>query len=130
MKVRDFDTKTDYVDVAAWWKKQDWPAMPLDILSPKGFISEKNDVKLAATWIYRFSKSMYLMEWTVGNPDISFEDREEGIRMVTNKACDWAKLDGAKHVLTMTKHNRLIDKFKNYGFNVSDTEMTHLIRSL
>lgn len=130
MKVRDFNKEIDYKDVAFWWKKQDWPVLPLQALSSKGFVSEKDGVKLAATWIFTLDCSIYLMEWTVGNPDVNFNDREEGIRMVTNKACDWAKMNGAKQVLTMTKHDRLIDKLKNYGFQVSDTGMTHLIRSL
>jgi len=130
MLVRKFDHH-DYADVATWWVKQKWDVIPQDLLGVNGYIVEKDNQKLAATWIYRLQDSPWaLMEWTVGNPDVNWDDRAQAIKMVTDEACKWAKNDGAKLVFTMTKSERFIEKLQEQGFTKSDSEMTHLIRSL
>lgn len=130
MKSRSFNVEQDYDTVAAWWTKQGWPALPKTILQCKGFIVEKDNTALAATWIFATGCPVYIMEWTVGNPDVSWEVRDPAIKMVTDSACDWAKKDGASQVFTMTKHDRLIGKLEEYGFMKTDSGMTHLVRSL
>ena len=130
MKVRLFDPEKDYEEVASWWSKQEWPVLPLQMLSPMGFIAEKDGQKLAATWMYSTNSPTYIMEWTVGNPDANYEDRNDGLKHVTEEACHWAKTDGAMQVFTMTKHKRFIDKLSSYGFQKTEDEMTHLVRRL
>lgn len=129
MLVNKFNPE-DYNEISSWWTKQDWPAIPLQMLSDSGFIVEEDGVKIAATWIFKTNSPIYLMEWTVANPDISWDKRSEGLELITNEACKWAKKNGAASVFTMTKHERFIDKLKDYGFQVTDSGMTHLIRSL
>lgn len=130
MKVRQFDNKKDYQDVCKWWIAQGWPALPESILTTSGFIVEHEGQKLAATWIFKTNCPIYIMEWTVGNPECKWEDRSEAIQMVTNAACQWAKEDGAKQVFTMTKVERFINKLEENGFMKTDSGMTHLVRSL
>lgn len=131
MQVREFDSKQDYKDVSQWWIKQGWPALPEDILTTSGFIVQCGEEKLAATWIFKTNCPIYIMEWTVGNPDANWEKRATALELVTDAACDWAKQDGAKQVFTMTKSNRFIDKLINCnGFVKTDSGMTHLVRSL
>lgn len=130
MKVRDFNVELDYDTVASWWTKQGWPALPKSILQCKGFIIEEAGEALAATWIFRTGCPVYIMEWTVGNPGIDWKKRSEALQQVTDEACDWAKLDGATQVFTMTKHEKLITKLQDVNFKVTDSGMTHLVRSL
>ena len=130
MIVRPFDKDKDYADVAEWWAKQDWPVMPQDHLTTAGFIAENGDKKLAATWIFATNCPIYIMEWTVGNPEADWKERAEAIDLVTNTACEWAKQDGAKMVFTMAKHERYMDKLQKNGFNITESGMTHFIRSL
>lgn len=129
MQVRQFED-LDYEEVMQWWKAQDWTPMPLDMLSKTGFIVEDNGQKLAATWIFPTNCPIYIMEWTVGNPEATWEKRAEALDLVTNTACQWAKNDGAKLIFTMTKNKRFLEKLECNGFNITDTDMTHLIRSL
>lgn len=129
MKVRAFESK-DYQDVCSWWKKQEWPALPESILSTSGFIIENNGQKLAATWIFRTNCPIYIMEWTVGNPDANWNDRSSAIKIVTDAACEWAKSDGASQVFTMTKNDRYMEKLEEIGFKKTESGMTHLIRGL
>lgn len=130
MIIRQVDFKKDYDEIASWWKAQDWPVLPANMLSPSGFIAENAQHKIAATWIFKMNCPIFLMEWTVGNPEVHHTIREEALRQVTNKACEWAKENGAAQVFTMTKHERFIGKLKDFGFQETDSGMTHLIRSL
>jgi hypothetical protein len=130
MQVRSFNKDTDYNDVSAWWEKQGWPVLPAEVLSSAGFIVEHEGQRLAATWIFATNCPIYIMEWTVANPDVSWEQRQDAIKLVTDSACDWAKQDGAVQVFTMTKSKRFIDKLQEYGFQKTEDGMTHLVRSL
>jgi len=130
MNIRQFDAAKDYEDVCKWWTSQDWPALPLSMLSDTGFIAENDKGKIAATWLIKNNCSIYLVEWTVGNPDCDWETRAEGLHLVNEKACEAAKEDGASFVLTMTKNKRLIEKLKESNFGLSDENMTHLMRRL
>lgn len=131
MQVRKFNIETDYEDITTWWKKQDWDIIPSSLLGVNGFIVEKDNKKIAATWIYKLQDSPWsLMEWTVGNPDTNWEDRSQAIKMVTDSACEWAKNNGAKLVFTMTKNERFMNKLQESGFIKTDSNMTHFVRSL
>lgn len=130
MEVRKVDLEKDYDEIASWWKSQGWPVLPKEVLSSSGFIAEEAGVKLAATWMFPTNCPIYIMEWTVGNPDAPWNIRSEALRAVTDGACEWAKKDGAAQVFTMTKNDRFIDKLGEFGFNVTENGMTHLVRSL
>lgn len=130
MIVRQFDNEKDYQDVSAWWLKQEWPVLPAAILSKAGFIVEDQNEKLAATWVFATNCPIYIMEWTVGNPDIEWNKRSNGIKVVTDAACEWAKNDGASQIFTMTKSKRFIEKLEEVGFKETESGMTHLVRSL
>lgn len=131
MNIRDFDIQKDYDDVVKWWKANDWVVMPPEMYGIQGFIAETDDHKIAACWVYRDKKCpICILEWTVGNPDIDWEVRKEGIDKVIAQSFSWAQEDGAQFVLTMTKNKRLIEKLKDNNFVETDSGMTHLIRRL
>ena len=130
MKVRKFDNSKDYEDACKWWSKQDWPEMPVQALSNYGFICEDNGTKLAATWVLPTGTCIYLMEWTVGNPDVDYKLRSEAVELVSKEAFKCAKELGALSIMTMSKNKRFIDKMVNMGFQKCDEEMTHLLRRL
>lgn len=130
MNIRSFDSSKDYNEVSSWWKKQEWPSLPLELLTTSGFIIEDETNKIAATWIFKTNCPIYIMEWTVGNPDINWQDRSAGIDLVTDAACKWAKSDGATQVFTMTRNERFINKLEKAGFQKTESGMTHLVRVL
>ncbi len=129
MKVRSFKEE-DYNDVSSWWAEQGWPVLPLEILSPTGYVAEEDGNLIAATWVFPTNCPIYIMEWTVGNPKVEWDKRNEGLKLVTDEACRWAKEDGAVQVFTMTKHERFINKLEEFGFDKTDSGMTHLMRRL
>lgn len=131
MQVRNFNKDIDYKDVSAWWEKQGWPVLPADVLSSTGFIIEHEGQKMAAAWVYKLQDSPWsLMEWTVGNPDAVWQDRSVALDLLVEKIAAHAKNDNSSLLLTMTKHQRLVDKLKLQQFEETDTDMVHLMRKL
>lgn len=130
MEIRLFDLEKDYDEVSSWWTKQKWPVIPSEFLSPTGFIAIDGDDKVAVTWVYRTDSPIYIMEWLVGNPDVSHEKRKQGIEGVINTSSIYAKESGASQLFTMIRNDRLSEKLKDLDFKETDKEMTHFIRSL
>ena len=85
MIARKVNLDKDYDQIASWWKAHDWPVLPKEVLSNSGFVSETKDgIKVAATWIFPTNCPIYIMEWTVGNPDLNHELRNAGLKEVTS----------------------------------------------
>lgn len=129
LKVRKF-SKEDHKDIVNWWNEQDFPALPIELLSPNGFIVEDEEEKIAATWVYRTDSPIYIMEWTVGNPSLDFKKRGAGLDLLIDNASTWAKEDGALLLFTMAEHKRLISRLENKNFTKTDENMTHFMRRL
>jgi hypothetical protein len=121
---------SDYDIVKSWWKHYDWPAVSLDVLPKTGFIIDNDEIPVAASWVIATNSPIYLLEWTVGNPDIDWELRSEGLQKLIEYCCHFCKNNGANFVFTMTKNKRLLEKLKNCNFKTTDEDMTHLLRSL
>ena len=130
MNIRPFDFDKDYAEVSSWWTKQSWPVMPKNYLSASGFIAVDDENKYAVTWVFKTDSPFYIMEWLVGNPDVSFEKRKEGVDMVVESASEYSKSCGAKHLLTMTNNTRFCEKLKELKFTETDNNMVHFMRSL
>lgn len=131
MNIRDFDVEKDYNTIIEWGQKQGWPMMPPSYYGIKGYITEQDGIPVAAAFVYRdHGCPICILEWVIGNPDIEWEVRRDGINKVIDSCFEWAKNDGAEVVLTMTKNKRLIEKYKEKEFVETDSEMTHLIRRL
>jgi len=131
VNIRSFDKDKDYNDVSSWWTKQNWPVIPIEFLGPNGFMIENEQNKIATMWVLQFGGTpMYSIEWIIGNPDIEWQDRSEGIKQLTNYLCDWTKKQDGKIMLCMTQHKRIADNFLKIGFTTDDTHIYPLIRSL
>ena len=130
MNIRTFN-KEDYSIVHNWWTKQQWTPVPEDMLSSTGFIVTKDDgEEVAAAWVYITNSPIFLIEWMVGNPDLDWEERQDGINMLLDECSNWCKAHGAGFMLTMTNKDRFIDKLKDNDFKVSDEGKSHLLRRL
>ena len=130
MLIRPFDPEVDKNDVMSWWEKQGWDANTVNLISPNGFIAEVDNKKVVATWVLKTDTPIYLIEWTVGNPEVDWKTRNLCIEAVTDYACSWAKENGAFAAMIMTKNKRYINKLENNKFKIDDKDMIHLTRIL
>jgi hypothetical protein len=120
----------DYKIVSEWWRSQDWPTVPSNLLSNHGFIIRDESIPIVAGWVYETGTPMFLLEWIVGNPDIDWEKRQEGILTLVDFCSEYSKQLGAQMLFTMIKNERLMDKIESKGFMKTDENMSHFIRSL
>jgi len=130
MTVRLFDYDKDYEDIKSWWKEQEFPVIPKDYLSTTGFISEDKENKYAVTWVFTTNSPIYIMEWTVGNPNVDYKKRKEGLHQIIEASSVFAKECGAKFLLTMTNNNRFYNKLTEFNFDEQDRNVIHMMRSL
>jgi hypothetical protein len=130
MELRRFDPEQDYVDAVTYWKQQKWPAVPLDLLPQVGIVALDGDRKIAFGWLYQTDSKFALVEFVLGNPNVDWELRDEGVQLVINRLCEEAKERGFTSIFSSIGHKRLIEKYKSNGFRVTDENMTNFIRRL
>jgi hypothetical protein len=125
--MRLIELEKDYDDLKAWWIKQSWEPVQRQFLPKIGFI----EPGLAAGFLYLAdSGNMAWIEWIVGNPDASHEDRGPALDNIIDGLAAAAKLAGALVVFTSATHPRLIERYKEHKFMITDSNVTHLIRGL
>lgn len=120
--MRKFEDK-DYPVVCEWWKGYDWPEIPYTMLPINGLIIDNT----CAGFLYQTDSDLAWIEFIVGNPTIDKNKRAEGLEQLIGGLKDKAKELGFKTVFTATRHERLVDRFKEKGFHISDKNMTHMI---
>lgn len=131
IKVEAFEVARHYKEIESWWKTQGWDALPPQML-PFGYVALRENLggreeMLAAAFVIGTDGALHVMEWIVGNPSVSYEERGLGIDAVVSACLNHCKERGASAVITTTKHERLIERYKKMGFLETDTGMTHLV---
>lgn len=125
MKIELVNEK-NYELLVEWWKGYSWPVVPLAMLPKIGFIV--NDV--VAGFIYSTDSKICMIEWIIGNPRSSKEDRKKGLNELLMLLCNTAKELGYTHCFTYTKNSGLIKVLEKSDFKKTDEQMVHFMRSL
>jgi hypothetical protein len=126
MHVVPFNAEKHYEAVETWWKRHDWPVIPIKTLPPTGFIIEE----VCATWLYELDSNIAMLEWTVANKEINFLKRSQALNTLIDHVLKYAKNQGYEHVFTTANHPGFIGRLKERGFMVTDTSVTHLMARL
>lgn len=117
---------TDHPTLAKWFTAQEWPTLPKEALPKTGYIVPG----YCAGFLYKTDSSIAMLEWIIANPDTDYKDRAVAINNVIESLVKEAKRSGYSVVFTYTKHERLIDKYLNNNFKITDKDMTHFMRVL
>ena len=128
MVVRPYKTE-DYETIRKWWKARADFDFTEGILPLTAFVSYTEDTDVAAAFMYLTDTDLAILTWIVGNPDISFELRDEGIRDAIKSCVELADNAGVKVICGMTSHEGLCQKFKREDFTYAE-QVSHLYRSL
>lgn len=115
----------DYPMLASWWQGHGWQAVPQRVLPPLGIIYADK----AAGWLYMDNggTGVAMMEWLVTNPEAKPLDAARALRKVVAFLKDEAKRMEYPIILTTCRQPSLARLLGREGFEVSDTEMIHLI---
>lgn len=130
MKLELFQEDKHFAEIKRWWLAHNWPIVGIHTLSNTGYVAVKDDVMIAACWLYLTNGPWAALEWMVGNPGVSYEVRAEAQDKLIEGLSKLAKVADAKLIFTNTNHKRLIERFKNNGYNITDEGMTNLVRIL
>lgn len=127
MEIRKFDPQSDYLKVSAWWEKQGWPSIPLEMLPKTGFIMEDAEGGLCAGWLYKTDSKFAWLEWIVANPARPFELRGRALDVLMLRLVETARSSGFKAVFSSINNERLINRYKKHGFKETEKSMTNMI---
>jgi hypothetical protein len=125
MEVRKYQP-SDYFELCTWWELQKWPSMGQDHLPENGFIVEG----IAAGFLYKTDSKFALMEFIIANPKTEKETRAQALDLVIDSLLNLAKELDFKSVFSSITHPKLLQRYQQHGFVVTDENMTNLVRSL
>lgn len=125
--MRLIELDKDYGDLETWWLAQDWTPVQRQFLPKLGLI----EPGLAAGFLYLSdSGGMAWMEWIVGNPEADYEERGKALDQIIEGLAAAAAHAGAKAIFTSASHKRLIERYKEHSFMLTDSNVSHFIRGL
>ena len=127
-------TESDYEVLVDWWNAwPEWSAPPREILPENGsggLIVEKDNVKVAACYIYETNSKTAWIEWIVSNPDYKEEDRGLLIEAMLKSAEKVCINMGNLFILSVGRNKSLMKKHKKLGWLVDDKPVYEMMKSL
>jgi hypothetical protein len=125
MNVRFF-TESDYPTVCSWWKDHEWPSIPLIFLPKTGIIVDD----CAVGFVYGTDSKLCWLEFVVVDKRAEKERRRKALDILISEATNIAKECGYVAMFSSVSHKGLIERYKNHNFQITDQNMTNLIRTL
>lgn len=124
--MRFIELDKDYDVISSWWKSYKFPVIPREALPKNGFIIDET----CAGFIYSTDSSISWLEFVVANPSLSKEERKQGLQKLLLGLTGLAKELGYSIIFSSVNHSSLMERYKEVGFEQSDTNMTNFIRRL
>lgn len=123
MNIRRFQ-ESDYKTICSWWKEHEWPLIPLSFLPKTGIIVDD----CAAGFLYSTDSGLCWLEFVVVDKNSDKEKRRKALDVLILEASALAKTMGFSAMFSSLSHDGLINRYKKHGFQVTDKNMTNLIR--
>lgn len=120
-------TPEDYSTLETWWKQQNWPPVPADMLPTIGIIACIEDKPVCAGFLYTSNSLTVWMEWMIADPATTKEDRNLALNTLVENLLTYADLQGAKYIMTSIMHPKLVQRLEDRGFIKTDANMTNMI---
>lgn len=127
-KVRAFDPEKDYAMVSEWWKKRNWPPVPLNFLSSTGALVEDECFVYAACWLYSTNSAFSLLEHMVSNHNSPLKKRRAAMEFLIKTMTDTSRRMGFGAVISWLEAPSLIKLYEGAGFKVGDQNMKSLLQ--
>ena len=123
-------TPEDYENVANWWKQWDWEPLPQIALPEIGIVVSNQGVDLGVAFLYQTDSCICWAENYVVNKEVDKKLRAGCVEFLIEKIIEEAKELGFLMVMSSVTHTFLIKKLLRAGYQVTDKEMTNLLRVL
>jgi len=122
--------ESDYETLCKWWKWWRWSPPPLTFLPETGFMVVKENIEIAACYVYLTNSKAALLEWVVSNPEYKEKDRKEALKFLIQIVEEILKQQGFIHVMTMGRNSSLLKIHKELGWTIDPTPSHEIIKNL
>jgi hypothetical protein len=119
-------TNFDYQTIKGWSDARGSVLIPQEYLPLTGFVHEGH----CAGFLYKTDTPVAILEWVFSNPASNSTERNTAMNELINGLVAEAKKLGFKMVFTFAEHKKLIERYQSLGFQVTDKEMTHMMRGV
>lgn len=127
MHVRHIN-KQDYDLLSSWWKAQEFPEIPQELLPDTGLlVSNLLGIPVVAAYLYKTNSKVGWLEWTTANPEIRGIQRDLAFDVLFKNMINYGKDLGISIILTSVSNPSLKARMERGGAEVSDSGMTNLV---
>jgi hypothetical protein len=123
LKVRALQ-ESDYEHMSSWWKWWRWPEVSKDTLPMNGIgglMVYKDDILIAAGFLYLSNSKVAWLDWIVSNPQYRESDRKEALEMLINTLEEVARQQNYSIIISIARNKSLINIHKKLGYTVDET---------
>ena len=115
--------ESDWEAMSSWWKWWRWPAVSKETLPLNGcggVMLCKDDIPVAAGFLYLSNSKVAWLDWIVSNPEYRESDRKEALAMLINSLELVAKQEGYSIIISIARNKSLINIHKKLGYTVDE----------
>lgn len=126
MKVSQFLTADDMVDIRAWLKERSIDPKILRDMPASGFVACDNGEKICAGFFRLSEGALGILEGLITNPKSTSLRRHLGIDAVVNAIKTLAREMEVKQIIAYTIEPSIIERAKVHRFTVQPHTLLHL----
>lgn len=126
MDIRSIDLNKDHLILTEWWSQYNWPSVKKELLPTTGYIIDD----FCAGFLYETNSKFCLLEFVVSNKNSDRVNKDRALDLLLESLLKLAKEKQFSIVFSSLEHPKLIERYKSHGFQISDTNMTNLVRIL
>lgn len=122
LKVRALE-ESDWETMCSWWKWWKWPEVNKDMLPLNGcggLMVYKEDIPIAAGFLYLSNSKVAWLDWVVSNPQYRDSDRKEALEILINSLEEVAKQQDYSIIISIARNKSLIQTHKKLGYTVDE----------
>lgn len=118
MNIRYYN-KTDYDTFVEMWKHHDHDIIPIDMLSPIGFVAVDGDSVIGGSWIYIADGcDMAQVAWTSLSPHATIKQKHKALSGIHNMIMSTCEVLGKKNIVMFSDKHGLSKFFHKRGFDM------------
>jgi hypothetical protein len=113
--------ESDYEDICSWWKWWRWPEIGRDTLPMNGMgglMVYKDDILIAAGFLYLTNSNVALIEFVISNPQYRQSDRKDALEVLIMGLEDVSRSQGRSTIVSFARNKSLMNIHEVLGYTV------------
>lgn len=113
--------ESDYEDMCSWWKWWRWPEISkatLPMNGMGGLMVYKDEILIAAGFLYLTNSNVALIEFIVSNPNYRQSDRKDALEVLIMGLEDVARSQGRDTIVSFARNKSLMNIHEKLNYTV------------